>query len=192
MFALLFVGAVVGFRAAAIGFGFVPLELVSGGWQEDPWIWLSPLASLFLPPDLLSTVFNLVFLLIAGRYVERAIGPIGLGLLFVLAGYAGALGRVLLTPQSPIPSAGMDPALFGVIGGYFMLYGVPEALPTWRGFGRAGQIASLALFWIAFQLVLALAAGTFDPSTGLVAPIFGLIAGMLLARPLLAWRYRKA
>lgn len=192
MFALLFVGAMVGFRAAAIGFGFVPLEFASGAWRTDPWFWLSPLASLFLPPDLLSAVFNLVFLLIAGRYVERAIGPIGLGVLFVFAGYAGALGRLVLTPQSPIPSAGMDPALFGVIGGYFMLYGVPEALPTWRGFGRAGQIASLALFWIAFQLILALAAGTFDPSTGLVAPIFGLVAGMLLARPLLAWRYRGA
>ncbi|AQR73215.1 rhomboid family intramembrane serine protease [Sphingomonas sp. LM7] len=193
MFALVFVGAVLGFEAAAIGFGFVPLEFSSGAWNSDvARALLSPLASLFIPPDAISAIFNLIFLLIAGRYVERAIGPAGLIATFVVSGYCGALGRLLLTPQSPIPSAGMDPALFGVIGCYFMLYGVPEALPTWRRFGRAGQIASLALIWIGIQLAFALASQRFDPSTSLVAPIFGLVAGIVIARPLLAWRYRGA
>lgn len=194
VFALLFVGVVVGFRPAAMVFGFAPLEFASGAWQSGNAlrIWLSPLVSLFLPSDLFSAIFNLVFLLIAGRYVERAIGGVGLGILFVVAGYAGAFGRLLLTPQSPVASAGMDPALFGVIGSYFMLYGVPDAIPTWRGFGRAGQIASLALIWIGLQLAFALIAGTFEPSTALVAPVFGLMAGMALAKPLLAWRYRNA
>ena len=110
----------------------------------------------------------------------------------LFAGYCGALGRLLLTPQSPVPSAGVDPALFGVIGSYFMLYGVPEAIPTWRRFGRTGQIASLALIWIVVQIAFAIAARSFELSTGVVAPIFGLVAGVALAKPLLAWRYRGA
>lgn len=192
-FALLVVGVIVGFRTAAVSFGFLPLEFSTGAWQSDALrFWLSPLASAFIPADPVSAIFNLIFLLIAGRYVERAIGPVGLGVTFVLACYAGALGRLLFTPQSPIPSAGLDSAVFGVIGSYFMLYGVPAALPISRRFGRVGQIAILALIWIGIQLVFALTAGSFDPSTAVVAPVFGLIAGIALARPLLAWRYRGA
>lgn len=193
VFALLFVGLVLGFQEAAVRFGFMPLEFASGAWRADPLrALLSPLASLFLAANPLSAIFNLIFLLIAGRYVERAIGPIGLGVIFVVAGYAGALGRLLLTLQSPIPSAGVDPALFGIIGAYFMLYGVPDAIPTWRGFGRTGQIASLALIWLVVQIAFAIAARSFELSTGVVAPIFGLVAGVALAKPLLAWRYRGA
>jgi membrane associated rhomboid family serine protease len=190
---LLFVGVVIGFQKAALTFGFLPLEFSSGAWQSDALrSWLSPLASAFIPVDPLSAIFNLIFLLIAGRYVERAIGPAGLGATFVVACYVGALGRLLFTPQSPIPSAGLDSALFGVVGSYFMLYGVPATLPISRRFGRVGQIAILASIWIGIQLVFALTAGSFDPSTAVVAPVFGLLAGMALAKPLLAWRYRRA
>ncbi|WP_168355783.1 rhomboid family intramembrane serine protease [Sphingomonas gei] len=192
-FVLLFVGVVVGFQAAALSFGFLPLEFSSGAWQGDALrSGLSPLASAFLPIDPISAIFNLIFLLIAGRYVERAIGPTGLGITFLVACYCGAAGRLIFTPQSPIPSAGLDSALFGVIGSYFMLYGVPATLPISRRFGRVGQIAILALIWIGIQLVFALTAGSFDPSTSVVAPVFGLVAGIALARPLLAWRYRGA
>ena len=187
------VGVVVGFQRAAASFGFLPLEFSTGAWQSDPVRFaLSPLASAFIPSDPISAIFNLIFLLIAGRYVERAIGPLGLGVTFLTACYCGALGRLLFTPNSPIPSAGLDPALFGVIGSYFMLYGVPATLPISRRFGRVGQIAILALIWIGLQLIFALSSGSFDPSTAVVAPVFGLIAGMALARPLLAWRYRGA
>lgn len=190
---LLFVGAVIGLQKAAATFGFLPLEFSTGAWQSDALrFWFSPLASAFIPADPISAIFNLIFLLIAGRYVERAVGPLGLATIFLVACYAGALGRLLFTPQSPIPSAGLDSALFGVIGSYFMLYGVPASLPISRRFGRVGQIAILALIWIGIQLVFALTAGSFDPSTAVVAPVFGLVAGIALAKPMLAWRYRGA
>jgi membrane associated rhomboid family serine protease len=190
---LLFVGAVLGLQKAAATFGFLPLEFSTGAWRSDALrFWFSPLASAFIPADPISAIFNLIFLLIAGRYVERAVGPLGLATIFLVACYAGALGRLLFTPQSPIPSAGLDSALFGVIGSYFMLYGVPDSLPISRRFGRVGQIAILALIWIGIQLVFALTAGSFDPSTAMVAPVFGLVAGIALAKPMLAWRYRGA
>jgi membrane associated rhomboid family serine protease len=192
-FVLLFALLVVGLAQASNLFGFVPLEFASGAWRDDPLrASLSPLASAFLPRDVLSAVFNGVFLLIAGRYVEKALGPVGLGVLFVAGAYAGAVARLLLTPGSPLPSAGLTPELFAVVGAYLMLYGVPQALPVPRHLSRPVQIAILALFWLALQLVFSLAAGGIELSVSIVEPIGGLVAGMLLAKPLLAWRYRKA
>ena len=59
--------------------------------------------------DFFSLIFNWIFLLIAGRYVEKAIGPIGLGVVFVAGAYGGALARLILTPGSPLASAGATP-----------------------------------------------------------------------------------
>ena len=106
--------------------------------------------------------------------------------------YAGALARLILTPGSPVPSAGLDPAVFAAIGAYFMLYGVPAAIPVGHGQSRPVQIAMLAGVWFGIQLVFALVARNFEMSVTFVEPIGGLVAGVLLARPLLRWQYRRA
>ena len=54
------------------------------------------------------------------------------------------------------------------------------------------QIAALALLWAVLQLLFALAAGGLDWSVQIVEPLAGLAAGTALARPTLAWRYRRA
>jgi len=178
---------------AALEFGFTPLDFLAGGWSAEPVrSWLSPLASAFIARDVISAIFNLVFLLIAGRYVEKAIGPIGLGVVFVAGAYGGSLARLILTPGSPIPSAGLDASVFAVIGAYFMLYGVPSAIPIARHHNRLTQVAILAGIWMAIQIAFAIVAQSFAVSVTIVEPIGGLIAGVALARPLLAWNYRKA
>ena len=194
MFALLFVATAIGLEAAAILYGFIPESfLAGGGWRDDPIrSWLSPLASAFLSRDFLSAIFNIIFLLIAGRYVEKAIRPVGLGLIFVAGAYGGALARLILTSGSPIPSAGLDAPVFAVIGAYFMLYGVPAAIPIARHHNRLTQIAILAAVWMAIQIAFAVIAQSFAVSVTIVEPIGGLIAGVALARPMLAWAYRKA
>lgn len=193
MFAALFVTAAIGLDRAAILFGFIPSDFLAGGWRDDPIrSWLSPLAYAFLARDVISAIFNMVFLLIAGRYVEKAIGPIGLGVVFVIGAYGGALARLILTPGSPIPSAGLDAAVFAVIGAYFMLYGVPSAIPVARHHSRLTQIAILAGIWLAIQILFAIIAQSFAISVTIVEPIGGLITGVALAKPLLAWNYRKA
>lgn len=193
MFAALFIATAIGLGQAAILYGFIPLDFLDGGWSDDPVrSWLSPLAAAFIARDVISAVFNLVFLLIAGRYVEKAVGPIGLGVVFVAGAYGGALARLILTPGSPIPSAGLDAALFAVIGAYFMLYGVPSAIPIARHHNRLTQVAILAGIWLAIQIAFAVVAQSFAVSVTIVEPIGGLIAGVALAKPLLAWNYRKA
>ena len=192
MFTVLLATAVVGLDAAAFLFGFTPRIFLAGGWRDQPLSWLSPLASAFLARDFLSAAFNLVFLLIAGRFVEKALRPVGLGLIFVAGAYGGALARLVLTPGSLMPSAGADAAVFAVIGAYFMLYGVPHAIPVSRAYSRSAQVGILAAIWMAFQIVFAIIAGGFEVSVTIVEPLGGLAAGVALARPILAWSYRKA
>ncbi|MGJ3648782.1 rhomboid family intramembrane serine protease [Sphingomonas sp. GlSt437] len=175
----------------AIPFVFSPGLFLAGGWQ-DPAIWLSPVISQFLVSNIVNTVFDLIFLLIAGRFVERSLGAGGLIALFVVGAYAGALARTLLTPWSLIPTAGADAAVFAIIGAYFMLYGVPSVIPVARHYSRVQQIGALALLWLIVQLSFMMASGGMEFSLTIINPLGGLVAGVALARPLLAWRYRKA
>ena len=192
-FAFLFVLFTLGPGRALLAFGFIPADFIAGAWRDDAVrAWLSPLASAFLPGDIVSALFNGVLLLIAGRYVEKAVGPLGVGVLFVTGAYAGAMLRLILTAGSPMPSTGATPALFALVGAYLMLYGVPHALPAPRHLSRVMQIGVVALFWLGIQLAFSVATRSFELSVTVVDPLGGLIAGMLLARPLLAWNYRKA
>jgi membrane associated rhomboid family serine protease len=90
------------------------------------------------------------------------------------------------------PSAGLDPSVFALIGAYFMLYGVPDAIPVAQGQKRWVRIAALAAIWLGFQIVFSVIAQSFDFSVTIIPPVGGLVVGVLLARPLLAWAYRKA
>jgi len=192
VFVVLLSSTVLGPAVAAYMFGFAPQPFLAGGWRDEPWSWLSPLASTFLAHDFLSAALSLVFLLIAGRFVEKALRPVGLAIVFVGGAYGGALARLILTPGSVLPSAGANAVSFAVIGAYFMLYGVPPAVPVSRAYGRSGQIAILAAVWMAVQIVFTLAGGSFELSLTIIEPLGGLAAGVALARPLLAWGYRKA
>lgn len=193
VFAAILLLALGGWQSVAMRYGFLPVDFLNGAWSDDSLrSWLSPLASIFIPRDILSLVFDLVFLLIAGRFVEKALGLVGLGISVLGGSYFSAAGRLLLTPGSAIPGAGLDPAMFAVIGAYFMLYGLPRAFPIGAGQTRPVQIAMLAGVWFGIQLVFSLIGGNFEFSVTFVEPLFGLLAGVLLARPLLRWNYRRA
>lgn len=193
VFAAILLLALGGWQSVAMRFGFLPVDFLNGAWSDDPLrSWLSPFASIFIPRDILSLVFDLVFVLIAGRFVEKALGPVGLGVLVLAGAYGSAAGRLLLTPGSPIPGAALDPVMFAIIGAYFMLYGLPRAFPIGAGQTRPVQIAMLAGIWFGIQLVFSLIGGQFEFSVTYVEPLCGLVAGVALARPLLRWNYRRA
>ena len=177
--------------SAALEYSFSPLLFLSGGWRAQPMIWLSPLISQFLLGSITMAMFNTAIMLIVGRYVEKALGGGGLLAVFVAGAYGGAIARTLVTPASIIPTAGIDAGLFAAIGAYLMLYGIPAAIPVARGYSRSVQILGLALLWATIQAAFMLV-GEFELSVSLINPLGGLLVGALLARPLLAWRYRKA
>ncbi len=176
---------------AVFPYGYSPLLFVSGGWQA-PLVWLAPIVSQFLLGAIVNVLFNTVLLLISGRYAEKALGGLGVIALFVAGAYGGAIARTLLTPGSILVTAGATAGLFAVIGAGLMLYGVPAGIPINRTYSRWLQIVALAAIWVALQLAFMLASGVFELSISIIDPLGGLLAGALLARPLLAWRYRKA
>ena len=177
--------------AAFTGLAFSP-ALFLAGFREKPVLFLSPLMGQLAQAGIFATIFNAIFLLIAGRFVERAVGGVGVAALFVAGLYAGAVARLLLTPASFTPGFSPSGGLFAIVGAYLMLYGIPRVLPLNLQGSRPVQIAALALFWAVLQLLFALAAGGLDWSVQIVEPLGGLAAGTALARPILAWRYRRA
>lgn len=198
--ALTFVVSMLQFAPVVAGLlyphAFSPALVLAGEWR-DPVAWLSPVVSQFLLPEMsvngvLFVIFNTVLLLIAGRYVEKSIGPVGLGLTFLAGAYGGSVARMALTPFSPFPTLGSGAALFAVIGAYLMLYGVPRAIPIGQQYSRPVQIAVIAAIWTAFHVLVMLVSGGAELSVSLVNPLGGLLAGALIARPLLRWRWRKA
>ena len=175
----------------AAGLVFSP-ALFLAAWREAPVVaFASPLVSQVAAAGIFGAAFSAVLLLIAGRYVERALG-LGVVAAWVAGAYGGACARLLITPASLTPGFSASGGLFAVIGAYLMLYGIPRAMPLNVGGSRPRQIAMLALFWAALQLLFGLAGAGFDLSVQLIEPLGGLAAGAALARPLLAWRYRRA
>ena len=162
-------------------------------WPEAPLnVMVSPLVSQFAVAGLFGAAFDAVFVLIAGRYVERALGGPGVAATFVAGAYAGAIARLVLTPASAVPGFGASGGLFAIVGAYLMLYGIPAGLPLNLRGSRVKQIGLLALIWTALQLAFLLATRGGDVSIQVIEPLGGLAAGVALARPLLRWRYRRA
>ena len=83
-------------------------------------------------------------------------------------------------------------AISALVGAYAMLYGQRRPSRYSPAVARWLHIAWLAAAWIAVQLMLGLVSRTEGMAIAAAAHIGGFIAGLILARPMLAWRYRKA
>jgi membrane associated rhomboid family serine protease len=177
--------------AAAVG-GFIPARLSGLTVIGALPIWLTPLSATLLHGGAIHIGFNLLMLFYCGREDEVAIGPAGVITLYVLGAYAAAAAQYVAGPHSPIPMIGASGAISALVGAYAMLYGqrrpskYPPAVARWL------HIAWLAVAWIAVQLMLGLVSSTKAMPIATAAHIGGFIAGLVLARPMLAWRYRKA
>ena len=176
---------------AALPFAYAPAQFLGGLWQV-PLYWISPLASQFLLGGILGTLLTTVFLLIVGRYIEKALGGIGLLIVFVAGAYGGAIARTALTPGSTLLTTSANAGLFAFIGAGLMLYGVPHQIPINRTYSRPLQIVALAAIWAVVQTLFMLVSGAFEFSVIIVDPLGGLLVGALIGQPLLRWRYRKA
>jgi membrane associated rhomboid family serine protease len=177
--------------AANVG-GFIPARLsglqVVGGLP----VWLTPLSATLLHAGAIHIGFNLLMLFYCGREDEVALGPPGVVVLYVVGAYAAAAAQYVAGPHSTVPMIGASGAISALVGAYAMLYGqrrpskYPPAVARWL------HIGWLAIAWIAVQLMLGLVSRTEGMAIAAAAHIGGFIAGLVLARPMLAWRYRKA
>lgn len=172
---------------AALGLGFIPARVLGVELPPEiaslPW-WLTPLSAILIYLHPLELFFSLAILVLIGNGLEKLIGARAMVGLYLFAAYPAALAQFVANPASSLPLIGATGPIAALIGAYAMLHVRPRhgvVLNPWV------QAAWLSAAWAAISLGLALAGG-FDWA----ANIGGFVAGVALARPLLAWRWRKA
>ena len=194
----------IGLQEAAVNWGgFIPAR-VSGMTGDEilaP-VWLTPLTMTLVHGGFVHLAFNLLILLFCGRSVESIIGGRGLLILYAVGAYGAALGHWAFPVDPVVPAVGASGAISAVLGAYALLFGrnrvrvVDPRLALWL------HVLWLLAAWIALQALIGFALNvvnersvTDGPALARVAigaHIGGFVVGLLLVKPLLLWRYRKA
>ncbi|MEH6715993.1 rhomboid family intramembrane serine protease [Parasphingorhabdus flavimaris] len=160
------------------------------GWLVPAW--LTPLSSAFLHSGLLHIGFNMLMLLFCGRFVEQALGPQLMAVLYVAGAYAAAIAQFAVEPGSMIPMVGASGAISAILGAYALLFARNKVDPVGPIPGHVVRIIWLTLAWIGIQLMIGLATSGNLQGIAIFAHIGGFVAGLVLTRPLLEWRFRSA
>jgi len=188
------IAAVLGQNAqAGYAFGFIPLRVTVGsmGFPAAP-VFLTPLTSTLVHAGLWHVGFNMLILLWCGSQVERVIGPLGLIIMYVVGAYAAAAAQFFVSPHYAEPIVGASGAISAVIGAFALSFGRAKAFTTNLRLNRWINVAWLMAAWVVLQTATTWLAGTRGVLLATPAHVGGFAAGLLLQRPLLLWRYRKA
>lgn len=186
---LLAVGS--GQQAEIIARGAISPARLSGGAALLDWsvpAWLTPLSACFIHADAVHLGFNLLMLVFCGRQVEPALGGRLLTLLLVVAAYGSAMTEWAFAPQSPALIFGASGAISAVVGLYALLYNDQQVRAIGPIPAHVVRILWLAAAWIGVQALIGYGLG--DGVIAIKAHIGGFLIGLLLARPLLRWRFR--
>ena len=175
-------------------FGFLPDGI--GGAGLVP-VWLQPLTATLVHAGFPHLLFNMIVLVFCGRPVETVLGTLGMAALYLLGAYAAAGAQYLVDPGAQM--IGASGAISAVLGAYAMLFGrnkVKVASPTLALWLNALWLMTA---WVVLNICIgiALRGGSFLTGDGgvqvaVAAHIGGFILGVLLANPLLLFKYRKA
>ncbi|QDZ09088.1 rhomboid family intramembrane serine protease [Sphingomonas panacisoli] len=181
-------------QAAALVGGFIPAlvpnQAVAWAGPAIP-AWLTPLTCTLLHGSVLHLLFNLGMLVYCGRETERALGSVGVLILYLVGAYAAAAGQWVQNPLSTVPTIGASGAIAAIIAAYALLYGrnrVRAVGPLSASFLHALWLGAA---WTIINLLINLAMLSPQP-VAVGAHIGGFLAGLILTRPILLWRYRKA
>lgn len=176
----------------------------AGFWPANPFaaivpVWLQPLTATLVHAGIAHLLFNMLILVFCGRPVESVLGSPAMAVLYVLGAYASAGAQYLVDPHAVAPMIGASGAISAVIGAYAMLFGrnkVKVASPTLALWLNALWLMAA---WVVLQICVgvALEGSSFITGGGgvqvaVAAHIGGFIVGVLLANPLLLFKYRKA
>lgn len=177
----------------ATSLGFIPAVFGSAvrPAQTAPF-WLTPLTATLVHAGPVHLAFNMVMLIFCGIKTEQALGSRAFVLLYVIGAYTAALGQWAVEPSSAVPMIGASGAISAIIGAYALLFGRNRTRPIGPISSQGVQMIWLAASWTALQLMIGLAGYNAVGRIAFAAHIGGFLAGLLLARPLLLWRYRGA
>lgn len=182
---------------AALTAGFIP-GIATGTVHAPPGLsllpaYVTPLTATLVHGGIVHLGFNMLMLVYTGQMVERALGWRGLAVLYLVGAYAGAAGQWAQDPSSATPMIGASGAISAIIAAYALLFSEQKVAPIGPIPARIVRILWLAAAWIGIQLLTGIAGmGGAGGAIAIGAHIGGFLAGLILARPLLLWRFRGA
>ena len=153
---------------------------------------LTPLSATLVHASLLHLAGNLLMLVWCGLAVERVLGGRSVVLLYLVGAFAAAAAQFLVAPTSANPMIGASGAISALIGAYALSYGQHRQIVTSRLLNRWLNVAWLLIAWVLIQFGFGYVMGQQGMLLATPAHIGGFIAGVVMQRPLLLWRYRKA
>ena len=173
--------------------GFLPLRLFVPAvpFPAAP-VWLTPLTATLVHSNLVHLGFNMLILLWCGAQVERVLGATGLIVLYVVGAYAAAAAQWSVEPHATVPMIGASGAISAVMGAFALSFG--RARPFTRNLmlNRWINVAWLLVAWTVLQAMMGWLGNQQGYLLATSAHVGGFAAGLLLQRPLLLWKYRKA
>ena len=177
---------------AATAMGFIAARV--GGLAVSPAlpVWATPLSMTLVHANILHLFFNLLPLVYCGRRIEAALGAGPVVLLYLIGAYVAAAGQYALDPRSVVPAIGASGAVSAIFGAYAISFGKPKRIVASLRLNRWLNIAWLLAAWVILQLIIAYLSGQLGLLIAVGAHIGGFVAGLLLQKPLLLWRYRGA
>ena len=188
------VAAVLGLNErAAYVLGFVPARF-SGfvlPFAAAP-AWLTPLTATLVHSNLIHLGFNLLILLWCGTQVERVLGATGLIVLYVAGAYAATAAQWGVDPLASVPMIGASGAISAVMGAFALSFGRAKPFTSNLMVNRWINVAWLLVAWTVLQAMMGWLGNQQGYLLATPAHVGGFAAGLLLQRPLLLWRYRKA
>ena len=180
-------------ESAAIAMGFIP-DRWSGGILLAPAVpaFLTPLSAALVHGGFIHLGFNLLILLWCGTAVERVLGAKSLILIYLVSAYVAAVAQWAVEPNAAIPMVGASGAVSGIVGAFALSFGQQKRIVASPRLNRMLNALWLLAAWVVLQLLTGMLAGLEGVLLATPAHIGGFVAGLLMQRPLLMWRYRRA
>jgi len=180
-------------QQAALALGFIPDRLSGGAvpWAAVPAI-LTPLSATLVHSGLIHLGFNLLIFMWCGMQVERILGNTGLVALYLVGAYAAAIAQWALDPSGTVPMVGASGAISAVMGAFALSFGRARMITRSPAVNRWINAVWLMAAWIVLQLMMGWLGDQQGYLLATPAHVGGFAAGLILQRPLLLWRYRKA
>ena len=178
---------------AAFALGFIParFSLAATPFPAVP-AWLTPLTATLVHSGLVHLGFNLLIFVWCGSAVERVLGMTGLILLYLVGAFAAAFAQWAVDPAGTVPMVGASGAISAVMGAFALSFGRAKAFTNNLRVNRWINVVWLMIAWVVLQMMMKWLADGEGYLLAAPAHVGGFAAGLLLQRPLLLWRYRKA
>jgi membrane associated rhomboid family serine protease len=177
-------------RITAAG-GFIPARI--GGLVDVPGalpVWLTPFSATLIHADALHLAFNLLMLVWTGRQVEQALGPKLVIALYAVGAIAAAAAQWSLGPSSVAVTIGASGAISAIVAVYALVFSEQRVKAIGPIPPHVVRALWLGAAWIGIQLLIGLGFGMNGSGIALGAHVGGFVAGLLLARPMLRWRFK--